>query len=108
MTKEIILEGLKELLSPEQINIDADALYDATSDRYKKYAKAKKVLDNPSPCAIVYPKDTAEVRDLLMFCNEKQINVIPRSGKTATEGGLENWKENAIVIDGKNLKKNRL
>lgn len=105
MTKEIVLEGLRELLSSEQINIDTDDLYDATADRYKKYAKAKKVLDNPSPCAIVYPKNTAEVRDLLMFCNEKQINVIPRSGKTATEGGLENWKELALVIDGKNLNK---
>lgn len=103
MTKETVLEGLRELLSSEQINVDADDLYDAKADRYKKYAKAKKVLDNPSPCAIVYPQNTLEVRDLLRFCNENEINVIPRSGKTATEGGLENWKELAIVIDGKNL-----
>lgn len=103
MTKEIVLEGLKKILANEQINVDADDLYDATADRYKKYAKAKKVLDNPSPCAIVYPKNSSEVSDLLMFCNQNQVNVIPRSGKTATEGGLENWKELAVVIDGKNL-----
>lgn len=105
MTKEQILEELSTMLTADQINTDAEDLYDASADRYKKYAKAKKVLDNPIPTAIVYPKNTEEVRDLLMFCNQNGINVIPRSGKTATEGGLENWKELALVIDGKYLKK---
>lgn len=56
-------------------------------------------MDNPIPAAIVYPKNTEEVSKLLQFCNENRINVIPRSGKTSTEGGLENWKESAVVID---------
>ena len=93
MTKEQILLALGNMLDADQINTDAEDLYDASADRYKKYAKAKKVLNNPIPTAIVYPKNTEEVRELLMFCNENGINVIPRSGKTATEGGLENWKE---------------
>ena len=97
MTKEQILDKLNDMLTADQINTDADDLYDASADRYKKYAKAKKVLDNPIPTAIVYPKNTDEVKELLMFCNEEKINVIPRSGKTATEGGLENWKELAQI-----------
>ncbi len=105
MTKEQILLALSEMLDADQINTDAEDLYDASADRYKKYAKAKKVLDVPIPTAIVYPRNTEEVSKLLVFCNENGINVIPRSGKTATEGGLENWKELAIVIDGKYLKK---
>ena len=99
MTGEQILKSLREMLTEEQINTDSEQLYDASADRYKKYAKAKKVLDLPIPLAIVYPKDAEEVSRLLVFCNENRINVIPRSGKTATEGGLENWKEQAIVID---------
>ncbi len=105
MTNEQVLTKLKEMLDEEQINLNADDLYDASADRYKKYAKAKKVLDNPIPLAIVYPRSAEEVSKLLSFCNENQINVIPRSGKTATEGGLENWKEQSLVIDGKFLKK---
>ena len=105
MTKEQILADLRSVLSGEQINTDPDDLYDASADRYKKYAKAKKVLDTPLPVAIVYPKDTEEVKKLLVYCNENKINVIPRSGKTATEGGLENWKELTIIIDGKLLDK---
>ncbi|EMS72643.1 FAD-binding oxidoreductase [Ruminiclostridium cellobioparum] len=103
LNTDMILKTLAGMLSPDQININEDDLYDAAADRYKKYAKAKKVLDVPSPIAIVYPQNTEQVSKLLMFCNEHGINVIPRGGKTATEGGLETWKENTIVIDALNL-----
>lgn len=105
LNTDMILKTLAGMLSPDQININEDDLYDASADRYKKYAKAKKVLDVPSPIAIVYPKNTEQVSKLLMFCNQNGINVIPRGGKTATEGGLENWKENTIVIDALYLNK---
>jgi alkyldihydroxyacetonephosphate synthase len=100
---QAVINQLKELLPAEQINTNPDDLYDAAADRYKKYAKVKKVLDVPVPTAIVYPKSTEEVSKLLVFCNERGINVIPRSGKTSTEGGLENWKELTLVIDAKYL-----
>jgi len=100
-----IIESLVDLLSEVQVNTNQDDLYDASADRYKKYAKARKVLKVPMPLAIVYPNNTEEISVLLKFCNEKQINVIPRGGKTATEGGLENWKELTIVIDANNLDK---
>lgn len=103
MDAQMVLADLKKILSEEQINTNYDDLYDAAADRYKKYAKAKRVLDVPVPTAIVYPGSVDEIRTLLMYCNVNRINVIPRSGKTATEGGLENWKELSIVIDGKRL-----
>lgn len=105
LNTDMILKTLAGMLSPDQININEDDLYDASADRYKKYAKAKKVLDVPSPIAIVFPQNTEQVSKLLMFCNQNGINVIPRGGKTATEGGLENWKENTIVIDALYLNK---
>lgn len=105
MKKDQIVESLIEMLSAEQVNTDHDELYDASADRYKKYAKARKALDVPLPIAIVYPNNSEEVSRLLQYCNENQINVIARAGKTATEGGLENWKETTIVIDTLNLDK---
>ncbi len=105
MDNSTIIENLGLLLSREQVNTDREELYDASADRYKKYAKARKVLDVPMPLAIVYPKSAKEVSSLLAFCNENQINVIPRAGKTATEGGLENWKEQTVVIDTLHLNK---
>ncbi|RKD75982.1 alkyldihydroxyacetonephosphate synthase [Sinobaca qinghaiensis] len=97
------LKDLSELISAEQVVTKTEDLYDASADRYKKYAKAKHVLDVPAPLAIVYPYSTEEVQTLLAYCNEHNINVIPRSGKTATEGGLENWKDQTIVVDGSKM-----
>jgi alkyldihydroxyacetonephosphate synthase len=103
LDKQGIIEKLSQILPPSQINTDNEDLYDASADRYKKYAKVRRVLDVPMPAAIVYPKSAQEVSRLLTFCNDCQLNVIPRAGKTATEGGLENWKENTIVIDALHL-----
>jgi len=103
MNRETLLEEVSKILTPEQINTNHDDLYDASADRYKKYAKVRGVLDTPLPVAIVYPNSVHEVSRLLKFCNENLINVIARGGKTATEGGLENWKELTLVIDALNL-----
>lgn len=105
MSENKIVEELVELLSAEQVNTDYEELYDAAADRYKKYAKARKALDTPLPKAIVYPKNTQEISKVLMYCNENLINVIPRGGKTATEGGLENWKDETVIIDSLHLDK---
>lgn len=104
-TQGDIIRDLHEILEETQINLSEDDLYEASADRYKKYARAKKALNVPMPSAIVYPYSAEEVQKLLKYCNENRINVIPRSGNTATEGGLENWKELTIVVDAKNLNK---
>ncbi|MDZ5711325.1 FAD-binding oxidoreductase [Jeotgalibacillus haloalkalitolerans] len=98
-----IIKELTALLSEDQVVTNEDALYDASADRYKKYAKTKKVLNVPAPIAIVYPLSTQDVQSILTFCNDREINVIPRSGKTGTEGGLENWKDVSIVVDGSKM-----
>ncbi|MDA3956234.1 FAD-binding oxidoreductase [Oceanispirochaeta sp.] len=105
MNSKTILDQLTGIIASDQINTNKEDLYDASADRYKKYAKARKVLDVPAPLAIVYPKNKEEVSELLKYCNSNDINVIPRGGKTATEGGLENWKESTIVIDALHLDK---
>ncbi len=105
MTSDKVIESLVKLLSEDQVNTNYDDLYDASADRYKKYAKARKVLDVPLPTAIVYPNTAQEVSDVLKFCNDYHINVIARGGKTATEGGLENWKDLTVIIDADNMNK---
>lgn len=72
------------MLTQKQINVNPDDLYDASADRYKKYAKAKKVLDVPAPLAIVYPDSAEQVSEILRYCNANSINIIPRSGRTST------------------------
>src|SRR6056297_3664363 len=87
LDKNEIIENVGKILTPSQVNTDSEDLYDASADRYKKYAKVRRALDVPVPAAIVYPKSAEAVSNVLAFCNENGLNVIPRAGKTATEGG---------------------
>ena len=44
-----------------------------------------------------------EVAEVLRFANEHRINVVPRTGVTSTEGGLETIVEDSIVLDGSTM-----
>ncbi len=98
-------EDLLKIVKPEQICVDQEQLYNAASDRYNKFAKVYQKLTVPIPLAIVYPKDEHQVSEILKYCNQYKINVIARSGQTATEGGLENWKQQTIVVDASKMNK---
>lgn len=103
--KKNIIEDLQKIISKDQIITTQEELYEASADRYKKYAKVKNKLDVPMPIAIVYVHSSNEASDILTYCNDNLINVIPRSGRTSTEGGLENWKENTIILDVSKMSK---
>src|ERR1700727_958385 len=59
--------------------------------------------DEQLPAAIVYPSSTAEVAAVLRFAEQNLVNVVPRTGRTATEGGLETVVEDSLVVDGSRL-----
>lgn len=94
-----MIEDLKKIIDESRICIDEEQLYEASADRYNKFAKAHHALNVPIPKAIVYAKTDKEISEVLKYANDLGINIIPRAGQTATEGGLENWKENTIVLD---------
>jgi alkyldihydroxyacetonephosphate synthase len=54
----------------------------------------------PVPAAVVMARSTAKVAELLRYADEHGVNVIPRTGATATEGGLESAVADSVIIDG--------
>lgn len=46
------------------------------------------IFDGPFPAAIVRPTSTEQVAAILKFADDNLVNVVPRTGGTATEGGL--------------------
>ncbi len=98
-----IIAALQELLGPEQVETDAQELREASVDRFKKYTSVHGIFDGPIPAAIVYARSTADVAAVLAFANENVVNVVPRTGRTATEGGLETIVEDTIVLDGSRM-----
>ena len=103
--REEIVAKMKEIVGEENVVTDREVLEDATHDRFRKYEGYHKVFTNPLPAAVVFVNSAEEVSSVLQYCNAKKINVVPRTGHSATEGGLETIVENSIVLDGSHMNK---
>ena len=105
LNREQIVEKLVELVGKDQVVIDAEVLKESSVDRFRRFEAFHGVFSLPSPAAVVNVHSTDEVAAVLTFANANQVNVVPRTGHTATEGGLETILENSIVIDGSGMNK---
>ena len=77
---------MTELLGSHAVETGDEQLKAASVDRFKKYTAVHGIYDGPIPAAVVYPSSTAEVAAILRFATENLVNVVPRTGGTATEG----------------------
>lgn len=105
LSREKIVEGLVSILGVDQVITDEGVLKESSNDRYRKYEQVCGVYTQPIPAAVVYVKSTEQVSEVLKFANTNKINVVPRTGNSAIEGGLETAVENSIVVDGSNMNK---
>lgn len=103
LSRSEIVSGLTDLLGAAQIDTDEQNLREASVDRFKKYTAVHNIFDGPIPAAIVYARSTADVAAVLAFAQQNLVNVVPRTGRTATEGGLETTVDNTIVLDGSKM-----
>lgn len=105
LNREAIVEKLAELINGDQIITDAEVLKESSVDRFRRFEAFHGVFSLPSPVAVVNVRSTEEVAAVLTFANANNVHVVPRTGHTATEGGLETILENTIVIDGSGMNK---
>lgn len=103
LTRTEIVERLVTLLGDGAVDTREETLREASIDRFKKYTAVHGIFDGPFPSAIVYPTSTAEVSAVLRFADENLVAVVPRTGRTATEGGLETVVADTIVLDGSRM-----
>ncbi|MDR0620692.1 MAG: FAD-binding oxidoreductase [Deltaproteobacteria bacterium] len=99
MNREEIVTSLKKIVSPDRVITDDQVLKDASVDRFRKYENICGVYTQPIPVAIVYVLNTAEVAEALKWASANKVNVVPRAGISATEGGLETIVPDSIVLD---------
>jgi glycolate oxidase len=105
MIHSIDINNLAKIVGQENIKTDKAHLisysYDATREKF-------------TPDAVIFPKDTQEVSQILKYCNEKKINIIPRGAGSGFTGGslpcsggivlsLERYMNKIIEIDTKNM-----
>lgn len=105
LSREKIVEELINILGADQVVTDETVLKESSLDRYRKFEQCHKVYTLPTPAAVIYVHNTDEVAKVLKFADDNRINVVPRTGQSAIEGGLETLAENSIVIDGSTMNK---
>ena len=103
LNRQSIIDAMTELLGPSAVDTGDEQLKAASVDRFRKYTAVHGIYDGPIPAAIVYPSSTADVAAILRFAEENLVNVVPRTGRTATEGGLETVVEDSLVVDGSRM-----
>lgn len=98
-----IVAQLTALLGPDHVVTDETELQLSSIDRYRKYQDIHQVFVMPVPAAIAYAASTADVAAVLRYANDNGINIVPRTGRSATEGGLETARPDSIVLDGSRM-----
>lgn len=98
-----IAAHLTTLLGPDKVVTDETELRFSSIDRYRKYQDIHQVFVLPIPAAIAYATSAPEVAAVLRYANENGINIVPRTGRSATEGGLETARADSIVLDGSRM-----
>ena len=103
LSRPSIVEAMTELLGSGAVETSDVQLKAASVDRFRKYTSVHDIYDGPIPAAIIYPESTADVAAILRFAEENLVNIVPRTGQTATEGGLETVVEDSLVVDGSRM-----
>lgn len=105
LSRDQIVDALAGIVGADAVDTDDAALQAASVDRFKKYSAVHGIFDGPQPSAIVKPTSTDQVAAILKFADENLVNVVPRTGGTATEGGLETAVQDSIVLDASGMNK---
>ncbi|WP_022868692.1 FAD-binding oxidoreductase [Schaalia vaccimaxillae] len=105
MERQMIVDMLRQMLPENRVITDKKTLEKNSIDRFRKYEDIKGVYTQPLPAAVVKVADADEVSKVLSFANQHGINVVPRTGGSATEGGLETAVKDSIVVDGSLMSK---
>jgi alkyldihydroxyacetonephosphate synthase len=103
LTREAIVEHLQQMLSADQVVTDHETLQRSSVDNFRKLQNIFGVYTMLLPAAVVYVRSTDEASKVLAFADANGVNIIARTGGTATEGGLETAVENSIVLDGSQM-----
>ncbi|MBT8115564.1 MAG: FAD-binding oxidoreductase, partial [Arenicella sp.] len=100
LSREQIVEQLRVLVGDAQVETDPQILKDSSVDRFRKFEAFHGVYTQPTPAAIAYVDSTKQAQQVIDFANAQRINIVPRTGGSATEGGLETALENSVIVDG--------
>lgn len=103
VSKDQIIEFLTVVVGAKNVITEQEVLVESSLDRFRRYEKYHGRQSDFMPSCVCKVHSTQEVSDVLRYANENGVPIIPRTGESATEGGLEVVVENTIVLDGSEM-----
>ncbi len=79
LTQDALVEQLSAIVGGDKVRIDADSLETFGKDWTKIYP--------PKPSAIVFPKSTEQVQQIVRLANELKLALVPSGGRTGLSAG---------------------
>ena len=102
-SRTAIVQALQGIVGGANVVTDEMELKRSSVDRLHLYEDVHGVWTQPTPAAVVMARNTAHVAEVLKYANANRINVVARTGRTATEGGLQTTVPDSIVLDGSGM-----
>ena len=93
LKKDIIVKQLKKIINPKNVLDHQDELKPYETDGLSAYKQ--------TPMIVVFPENTKEVSEILKFCNNQKIKVVPRGAGTGLSGGALPLKDSILLCLGK-------
>ena len=103
LSRDAIVEHLQQILGTKNVLTDEHLLQERSIDNFRKLQNIFGVYTMPLPAAVAVVRTTDEVARVLAFADANGVNIVARTGGTATEGGLETPVENSVVLDGSQM-----
>lgn len=100
ITQKEIVTVLQKIVGEKNVIQEPTVLAENSIDTFRKWQKAKKSFTRPIPQAIVFVQTSKEIAEVLRFADQNHINVVPRTGNSGIEQGLESASELFIIVDG--------
>lgn len=100
LSKATIVQRLQEIVGSQNVITKNSELQRASVDSFRKLETIFETHTSMAPAAVVMARSTQDISDVLAFAETHGVNVVARTGGTATEGGLESGAKNSIVVDG--------
>ena len=95
-----LIEALQALVGQEDVVLESSVRAQKAVDLYALRLYQRHVgWEATLPQAVVRPKTTEEVSQVLRLCNEHGVPVIPYGGGSGVLAGAETRDERTVVID---------
>ena len=91
--KAEVIANLKKIIKIENVLDHEDQIRPFETDALSAYKQ--------KPLVVVFPENTKEVSDILSYCNQERIKVVPRGAGTGLSGGALPLEDCVLLCLGK-------